>query len=356
MFVPTSMQVAVIGPMAHGYMNYGDYVVNASQYRGVTPLDGIQAALGNSSVTYAQGCERWSLDRSGFPEAISAASNADVAIVVVGTWSRDQVQLWQGLNATTGEHVDLSSLDLVGAMRPLVQAIINTTTPTVVVFSSGKPLTEAWISNTTASLVQQFYPSEQGGHALADILFGDVSPGGKLSVSFPYDVGTLPIYYDYLNSGRTTSPGFLGADGILYFGHQYVLNTPQPWFPFGYGLSYTNFTWSNVSLSATNVSSSDTITASISLTNSGERDGAEVVQLYVKDMLASVDVPNIQLKGFEKVFLNKGETREVEIEVEVGDLGVWDKRMEYVVEKGEFVVYMGASSGDLGKNATFWVV
>lgn len=352
-------QVAVIGPMAHGYMNYGDYVVNASQYRGVTPLDGIRAALGNNtSVTYAQGCERWSLDQSGFPEAISAVSDADVAVVVVGTWSRDQVQLWQGLNATTGEHVDLSSLDLVGAMRPLVQAIINTTTPTVVVFSSGKPLTEAWISNTTASLVQQFYPSEQGGHALADILFGDVNPSGKLSVSFPYDVGTLPIYYDYLNSGRPTSPGFLGADGVLYFGHQYVLNTPQPWFPFGYGLSYTNFTWSNVSLSAMNVSATSTITASVTLTNSGDRDGAEVVQLYVKDMLASVDVPNMQLKGFEKVFLKSGETKDVDIEVDVGDLGVWAGKggTDYVVEKGEFVVFMGSGSGDLGRNGTFWVV
>ncbi|KAF2169335.1 glycoside hydrolase family 3 protein [Zasmidium cellare ATCC 36951] len=350
------LPITVIGPMAHGYMNYGDYVVNASQYRGVTPLDGIRAAIDSSSVTYARGCERWSLDQSGFPEAISAASEADVAVIVVGTWSRDQVELWAGLNATTGEHVDVSSLDLVGAMRPLVQAIINTTTPTVVVFSSGKPVTESWISNTTASLVQQFYPSEEGGHALADILFGDVNPSGKLSVSFPHDVGTLPVYYDYLNSGRTTDPGFLGEDGILYFGHQYVLNTPQPWFPFGYGLSYTNFTWSNVSLSATNVSSSDTITASISLTNSGDRPGAEVVQLYVKDVLASVDIPNIQLKGFDKVFLEAGEMREVSIDLDVGDVGLWDKKMEYVVEKGQFVVYLGASSADLGRNASFWVV
>lgn len=348
-------KVAVIGPMAHGFMNYGDYVVYRSQYRGVTSLDGIQAAIGNGSVTYAQGCERWSLDQSGFPEAVAAAEEADVAIVVVGTWSRDQQELWQGLNATTGEHVDVSSLDLVGAMRPLAQAIVNTTTPTVIVFSSGKPLTESWISNTTASLVQQFYPSEQGGNALADILFGDVNPSGKLSVSFPYDVGTLPIYYDYLNSGRTTSPGFVGADGILYFGHEYVLNTPQPWFPFGYGLSYTEFSYSNVSLSATNVSASDVIIASISVTNNGTRHGAEVVQLYVKDMIATVDVPNIQLKGFQKVAIAAGETMEVQIDLNVSDVGLWNRKMEYVVEPGQFVVYMGSSSADLARNATFWV-
>ncbi|KAL9063973.1 MAG: hypothetical protein Q9157_008009 [Trypethelium eluteriae] len=348
-------KVAVIGPMADGFMNYGDYVVYRSQYSGVTPLDGIQTAIGNGSVTYAQGCERWSSDQSGFPAAVSAAEAADVAVVVVGTWSRDQMELWEGLNATTGEHVDLDNLDLVGAMRPLVQAIVNTTTPTVVVFQSGKPLTEDWISNTTASLVQQFYPSEQGGNALADILFGDVNPSGKLSVSFPHDVGDLPIYYDYLNSGRTTSPGFVGADGYLYFGHQYVFGTPQPWFEFGYGLSYTNFTYSNVTLSATNVSASDQITATVHVTNSGGRDGAEVVQMYVKDVLASVDVPNIQLKGFEKVFIPAGQTATVDLPLNVSDVGLWNRQMKYVVEPGQFIAYVGASSLDIRGQASFYV-
>ena len=353
--IAKNKKVAVIGPMADGFMNYGDYVVYRSQYHGVTPLDGIQAAVGNGSVTYAQGCERWSSDQSGFSAAISAAEAADVAVVVVGTWSRDQMELWEGLNATTGEHVDLDSLDLVGAMRPLAEAIVNTSTPTVIVLQSGKPLTETWISNTTASLLQQFYPSEQGGNALADILFGDANPSGKLSVSFPHDVGDLPIYYDYLNSGRTTSPGFVGADGYLYFGHQYVFGTPQPWFEFGYGLSYTNFTYSNVTLSATNVSASGQITAAVQVTNSGGRDGAEVVQLYVKDVLASVDVPNIQLKGFEKVMIPAGQSTTVSIPLNVSDVGLWNRQMQYVVEPGQFIVYMGASSLDIRGQASFYV-
>jgi beta-glucosidase len=353
--ISKSKKVAVIGPMAQGWMNYGDYVVYESQYRGVTPLDGIEAAIGNGSVTYAKGCERWSLDQSGFSEAVSAAKAADVAVLIVGTWSRDQMELWEGLNATTGEHVDVDSLNLVGAMRPLVEAVVNTSTPTVVVFQSGKPVTEDWISNTTASLVQQFYPSEQGGHALADILFGDVNPSGKLSVSFPHDVGNLPIYYDYLNSGRPTDPGFVGKDGQLYFGHQYVFGTPQPWFEFGYGLSYTTFHYSNVSLSATNVSASDTIVATVHVGNTGDRDGAEIVQLYVKDVLASVDVPNIQLKGFEKVMIPAGQTATVKIPLSVADCGLWNRKMQYVVEPGEFVVYVGASSLDLRGNASFYV-
>lgn len=130
-----------------------------------------------------------------------------------------------------------------------------------------------------------------------------MNPSGKLSVSFPHSVGDLPISYDYLNSGRYVDPGYIGADGQLYFGHQYVLGTPEPWFPFGHGLSYTTFQWSNVSLSSNNVSASDTVTATVKVTNNGTRDGAEVVQMYVKDMLASVDVPNMLLKGFEKVMV-----------------------------------------------------
>jgi beta-glucosidase len=349
-----SANIAVIGPMADGFMNYGDYVVYKSQYRGVTPFDGIKAAS-TGKVTYAKGCERWSNDQSGFPEAVAAAQAADVAVVVVGTWSRDQNELWQGLNATTGEHVDVSNLNLVGAMPHLVQAIINTGKPTVVVFSSGKPITEAWISDSASALVQQFYPSEQGGNALADVLFGDVNPSGKLSVGFPYDVGTLPIYYDYLNSGRSVDAGREFPNGTLKFGHQYVLNTPLPLYEFGYGKSYSNFTYSSLTLSKTSVSASDTITATVSVTNSSPRDGAEVVQLYVQDVISSVVVPNIQLKGFEKVAIKAGQTERVDIQLRVADVGLWNLQMKYVIELGDFVVFVGSSSRDLRANATFMV-
>lgn len=349
-------KIAVIGPMAHGFMNYGDYVVNGSQYHGVTPLDGIQAAVGsNSTITYAQGCERWSNDESGFPAAISAAKGADVAVVVVGTWSRDQYQLWAGFNATTGEHVDVSNLNLIGAMPHLVKAIIDTGVPTVVVFSSGKPITEPWISSNASALVQQFYPSEEGGNALADILFGDINPSGKLSVGFPYDVGTTPIYYDYLNSGRPDYPGVIYDNGTIDFGHQYVTSSPKPIYEFGYGKSYSTFAYSNVTLSATNVSSTDTITATVEVTNNSTRDGTEVVQLYVQDVYSSVVVPNIQLKGFKKVPIAAGATETVSIGLNVTDVGLWNIKMEYVVEPGDFVIWVGASSTDLRGNATFTV-
>ncbi|KAF1995034.1 glycoside hydrolase family 3 protein [Amniculicola lignicola CBS 123094] len=350
-----SAKVAVIGPMAN-FTNLGDYVVYRSQYNSanITPLKGIQG-VSTGTVTFAQGCERWSNDQSGFPDAVAAANAADVAVVLVGTWSRDQQELWQGLNATTGEHVDVASLNLVGAMGPLVQAIIETGKPTIVVYQSGKPISEPWISSEASALVQQFYPGEQGGAALADILFGDVNPSGKLSVSFPHDVGTLPVYYDYLNSGRGTDAGTILSNGTLQFGHQYVLSTPQPLYEFGYGLSYANFTYSDFKLSSTAASADDTITASVSVTNTSPVDGKEVVQIYVQDVISSVVVPNIQLKGFKKVLIKGGETETVSIGLKVADWGLWDLKMRYVVEPGEFLVWAGSSSGDLRANSTVTV-
>ncbi len=345
--------IAVIGPMAHGFMNYGDYVIANSSTRGITPLDGIKA-VGTGKISYAKGCERWSSSQDGFAEAITAAESADVAVVVVGTWSRDQNQLWEGLNATTGEHVDVNSLNLVGAQEPLVRAIVATGKPTVVVFSSGKPITAPWISSNAAALVQQFYPSEQGGAALAAVLFGDVNPSGKLTVSFPHSVGDLPVYYDHLNSGRDAFPdaGVAYENGTLVFGHQYVLGDPRPLYEFGYGLSYSTFEYSNVAVDKKTVQQQDTVTISVTVKNGSNRDGQEVVQLYVKDLIASVVVPNIQLKGFEKVSLGAGESKRVSIKVKVQDLGVWNVRMKYVVEPGDFLFLVGASSTDFKGNVT----
>jgi beta-glucosidase len=322
----------------------------------VTPLDGIKAAS-KGKVTYAKGCERWSSDQSGFNEAIAAAESADVAVVVVGTWSRDQNELWAGLNATTGEHVDVSNLNLVGAMPHLVKAIIDTGKPTIVVFSSGKPITEPWISDAASALVQQFYPSEQGGNALADVLFGNVNPSGRLSVSFPYDIGTTPIYYDYLNSARAyPDSGAVYPNGSIVFGHSYVLASPLPLYEFGYGLSYSSFSYTNLALSKTRASARDTITVSVDVTNTSGRDGTEVVQLYVKDRVSSVVVPNKSLKGFAKVEVKAGTTKKVSIKLKVEDLGLWNLAMKYVVEPGAFTILVGSSSDNLRANTTLTVV
>jgi beta-glucosidase len=241
-------------------------------------------------------------------------------------------------------------------MPRLVKAIIETGTPTVVVYSSGKPITEPWISEEAAALVQMFYQGEQGGNALADILYGSINPSGKLSVSFPWDIGTSPSYYDHLKSARQyPNPGQIHANGSMEFGNNYVLNSPLPMYEFGYGLSYSNFTYTNLKVSPENATTSDTVTVSVDVTNKGKLDGKEVVQVYVRDMLASVDVPNKKLKGFKKVLIKAGETETVEIELEVEKWGLWNRKMEYVVEPGEFMVLVGSSSEDFRGNATVTV-
>lgn len=260
------------------------------------------------------------------------------------------------LEFRTGEHVDVNSLNLVGAQSALVSAIAETGIPTIVVFSSGKPITESWIANSTSALVQQFYPSEEGGNALADILFGDYNPSGRLSVSFPHDVGSLPIYYDHLNSGRAIGDsGHVDANGTIIFGHQYVIGTPMPWYPFGYGKSYSTFSYSDVSLDKINATVSDTVTAKVQVTNTSPVNGTEVVQLYVVDNIVSVDVPNRRLKGFKKVEIQAGATATVEIGLSVQDLGLWNRKMQYTVEPGQFTVLIGRSSTDIVGNATLWV-
>ena len=259
----------------------------------------------------------------------------------------------------TGETVDVNSLNLVGAQGELVKAIADTGVPTVVVFSSGKPISEPWIANSTAALIQQFYPSEQGGNALADVLFGDYNPSGKLSMSFPHDIGSIPVYYDYLNSAREVwDSGFEYENGTIDFGRQYAIGTPLPWYEFGYGKSYSTFKYGEVTLDKSEVNPDEdaVVTVSVDVTNESKRDGTEVVQLYISDVIASVAVPNRVLRGFEKVFIPAGEAVAVDIELKVEDLGLWDERMKYVVEPGEFKVLVGSSSADIRGTATLTVV
>lgn len=253
----------------------------------------------------------------------------------------------------------MNNLNLVGAQRDLVKAIADTGVPTVVVFSSGKPISESWIANSTAALIQQFYPSEQGGNALADVLFGDYNPSGKLSMSFPHDIGSIPVYYDYLNSAREVGDsGVEYENGTIVFGHQYVIGTPHPWYEFGYGRSYSTFKYGEVKLDKSEIDADEdvSVTVSVDVTNESERDGTEVVQLYISDLIASVAVSNRVLRGFEKVFIPAGETVTVDIALKVEGLGLWDESMKYVVEPGEFMVLLGSSSADIRANATLTVV
>ncbi|KAI0701525.1 family 3 glycoside hydrolase [Cerioporus squamosus] len=304
--------------------------------------------LSNTSVkiTYEQGCELWSNDPSGIPAAIAAAKAADASVVMVGTWSLDQTLLWTpGTNATTGEHVDLSDLGLVGAQLQLVQAVRDAVPnkPVIVVLVSGKPVAEPWIQAHADAVVQQFYPGELGGLALAEVIFGDVNPSGKLPVSFPRSVGTTPVFYNYLKGARFIDPGEVLDDGTLKFGHQYVLDSPVPLWSFGHGLSYTTFNYTDLQLSKSTIGTNEDVSVSVTVHNTGDKEGKEVVQVYVTDLVSSVVTPNQELVGFQKVNLAPGESQKVKIRVNSTQLAVWSLSNKFVVEPGVFSVKVGTS-------------
>ncbi|KAJ5657145.1 uncharacterized protein N7484_000794 [Penicillium longicatenatum] len=347
--------IAVIGPFSNT-VNYGDYTM--SPPHGITPLEGIRnAAPPGVSMEHTKGCDAWSNDETSIHEAVKLAKSSDVAIVIVGTWTRTLLGQKIGLNATTGEGYDTNDLRLVGAQRSLVRKITQTRVPTIVMFSSGKPITEPWISNSTAALLQQFYSSEQGGQALADVLFGRYNPSGRLPLTFPRDTGCMPVNYDYLNSGRDADdPGHSDSDGNITFGRSYVTGTPMPWYDFGYGQSYSEFHYSNVQIDKKQVGATDRINVTVQVKNTSSRDGQEVMQLYVVDPISSVVTPNKQLKAFKEIQVKGGESVTLGLEVNVATLGLWDVDMNYIVELGEFIVYIGKSAGDLRGNASFYVV
>ncbi|KAI0337167.1 glycoside hydrolase, partial [Trametopsis cervina] len=337
--------VALIGPQVDR-VSFGDYVFFNATLNGISPLAGFKQLLSNTSVkiNYAEGSKLWSNDQSEFPDAIEAAQDSDVAVVMVGTWSLDQTLLWTpGTNATTGEHVDLSDLGLVGAQLDLVKAVKATGKPTIVVLVSGKPVAEPWIQANADAVIQQFYPGELGGLALAEVIFGDANPSGKLPVSFPRSVGTTPVFYNYIKGSRPLDPGMVFDNGSLQFGHQYVLDSPVPLWSFGHGLSYTNFTYTNLKLSSSIISTQQNFTVSVTVSNSGSVAGKEVVQVYLTDLVSSVATPNQELVGFQKVSLAAGESQTVNIPVLSNQLAVWSVKQAWVVEPGQFTIKIGTS-------------
>ncbi|CUA75114.1 hypothetical protein RSOLAG22IIIB_01757 [Rhizoctonia solani] len=339
--------VALIGPSA-GQVILGDYVFAGAKDNGVSPLDGFKQVLAGSNVqvNYAEGCKLWSASEEGFPEAVAATQKSDVAVVAVGTWSLDQTLLWAGVNATTGEHVDVSDLGLVGAQLNLIKAIKATGKKVIVVYVSGKPIAETWVYRNADAIISQFYGGELQGVALAEVIFGDYNPSGRTSVSWPRSVGTAPAFYDYLKGSRPvdwTGPGRIEDDGTLVFGHEYTLDTPVPFWSFGHGLSYTTFQYSGLKFSKSVLSASDTLVVTVNVKNTGKRAGKEVVQVYMTDVVSSVVTPVQSLQGYAKVDLQPGQSKSVSVSIPVQNLAVWTLDNKFVVEPGKFTVQLGSS-------------
>lgn len=255
------------------------------------------------------------------------------------------VNLYDGLKEALGEGVDLSSLELPGRQLDLLKAVEATGTPMVVVFLSGRPLALPWVKEHADAVVVQWYAGEQQGRSMADLLTGRVNPSGRLNVSFPRSTGNTPCFYNYLPTDREHRFDRPGTPDDPK-GH-YVFDTPRPLWAFGRGLSYTSFEYESCRLNGTRFTPADTIRATVRVRNTGGRAGKEVVQLYVRDRFASVVTPVQQLRAFRKVEIPAGGCADVELEVPVDALALWNDRMERTVEPGDFEIRIGAASDDI---------
>jgi beta-xylosidase len=281
-------------------------------------------------VRFAPGCDVNSPSRSGFAEAVELAAGSDVAVMVMG----DKAGLTD--DCTSGESRDVSSLDLPGVQEELVRAVIDTGKPVVLVLVAGRPIGSALLHERCAAVLLAWLPGEEGAAAIADAIVGEVNPGGKLPITYPRSVGQLPIYYSHKISG-----------GRSHWKGDYVDSPAAPLYPFGYGSSYTTFALDDASVATGEVSWNDVITTTVRVSNTGSRDGDEVVQLYLRDPRASVTRPVLELKGFVRVPLGVGEARRITFTTPVGQLGFHDRNLDYVVESGEIEVFVGTSSADL---------
>jgi beta-glucosidase len=248
----------------------------------------------------------------------------------------------------SGEASSRNIIDLPGRQLDLVKAVQATGKPTVVVLLNGRPLTINWLADNTPAILESWLPGTQGGNAIADVLFGDVNPGGKLPVSFPRSVGQIPIYYSHMNTGRP-------PDTSNKYSSKYLDIPVTPLFPFGYGLSYTQFRLSNLQLSTQAIRPDGTLTVGVDVENTGKRAGDEVVQFYIRDIAASVTRPVKELKGFERITLQPGEKRHLTFTLGPKELGFHNRDMRFVVEPGTFNVTIGTSSDDDRLKSSFEV-
>ena len=329
------IKVAVVGPNADNVYNMlGDYTAPQADGKVVTVLNGIKSLIGEASCVYAKGCAVRDTQDSDIPAAVEAAMQADVVVAVVGGSSaRDFKTSYEDTGAASsvqqfvsdmecGEGFDRATLDLLGRQMELLDALKKTGKPLVVVYIEGRPLNKNWADENANALLTAYYPGEQGGNAIADVLFGDYNPAGRLPVSVPRHVGQLPVYYN--------KP--------VPAAHDYVEMSAQPLYPFSFGLSYTTFEYSDLTIEG--------LDATFKVTNTGKCKGDEVVQLYVRHGLSSVVQPERQLKAFKRITLEPGETRQVTLSLEYDDLAIVDANMKWTVEPGTYHILIGSSSDD----------
>jgi len=345
--------IALIGPLANDKRNMlGTWSVSGDWQQSVPVIDGMKSVAGAGvNIIYAKGAniadDSLLIARTNalgveiqadtrtadqmIAEAVDAANKSDVVVAVVGE-AADM----------TGEASSRSDIGIPQSQKRLLDALFKTGKPVVIVLFNGRPMTLTWENDQATAILDAWFGGTEAGNAIADVLFGNYNPSGKLTTTFPRNVGQIPIYYNHKNTGRP-----FAGEAFAKFKSNYLDVSNDPLFPFGYGLSYTNFTYGNLSLSKSQLSATESLEVKVVVTNSGNFDGEETVQLYIQDLVGSVTRPVKQLKGFQKIHLAKGESKEIVFKVSVNDLKFYNKDLKYVYEPGEFKVYVGTNSRDV---------
>lgn len=326
-----NQHIVVIGELANTQRDLiGSWQAAGDASRCMTILDAIRRQSGpQATITYVEGCKVDGTDKSGFPAAVAAARNADAVVFVMG-------ERWD----LTGEAASRSNIDVPGVQPDLLAQLAALPVPVTVVLMNGRPLTLERENQLADAILDVWYPGTEGGQAVAEVLFGDYNPSGKLTMTFPRNVGQVPIYYNMKNTGRP-------IHGDEKYTSRYLDVPNTPLYPFGFGLSYTTFQYSQPIVSSTTLTDSAPITVSVTVTNTGAYDGEEVVQLYVQDLIGSVTRPVKELKGFRKLMIKKGESADVKFTLTAEDLAFTRKNNTWGTEAGDYKVYVGTNSADV---------
>ncbi len=327
--------VALIGPLANDKYNIiGSWSAAGDRYtKPITVLEGFKEKISNqANLLFTQGCDINSENTSDFQNAINMAKKADVVVMVMGE-----------SEGMSGEAASRTNLDLPGNQKDLLKAIKKLGKPIVLVLMNGRPLTLEWENENIDAILETWFPGTMGGYAIADLIFGDANPSGKLTMTFPRNVGQIPIYYNVKNTGR---PYELNGPEQKYRS-RYLDVSNTPLYPFGYGLSYTSFKYSNFAIDKTSYAFNEPININVTVTNTGAFEGEEVVQLYVRDMVGSVTRPLKELKRFEKIMLKPNESKKVTFTLTSDDLAFYTKDMSFKAEAGEFKLFVGTNSEEV---------
>lgn len=349
--------IAVIGPNAD-QVQFGDYCWSKNNQDGVSILRGLRERVGNRvAVTYAKGCDLTGRSTAGFDAAVAAAKQADVAIVVLGDTSMILSGVgWEDpslpVSGTVGEGYDVTDPVPPGVQQDLVRAVLKAGKPVVVIFLNGRPYSVPWMNEQVPAIVEAFYPGQQQGYAVADVLLGQVNPSGRLSMTVPQSAGHIPTVHDHKPSGR----GYYHKPGsATELGRDYVFSSPAPLWPFGFGLSYTTFDYSDLQIETPVVQPEGDVHLSFVVKNTGNRSGKDVPQVYLRDDVSSVTTPEMKLVGFTKIELQPGESRRLEIIIPHGELALWNRDMKRVVEPGGFTLMVGSSAEAISLRGSFQV-